>query len=96
MDGDGCITLLSKQIYNPYGISFISGNLQCVEQMKTIWNIDNKISEIHGSYIIQKYGNGIIPILNNIYKDSTEETRLNRKYLKYRSIIEQSIMLKSR
>lgn len=88
MDGDGCITLLSNQKYNPYGISFVSANLQCVEQMKKIWNIDNKISEQNGAYLLQKYGAGVIPILNNIYKDSTENTRLNRKYLKYRSIIE--------
>ena len=27
MDGDGCITLLSNQKYNPYGISFVSANL---------------------------------------------------------------------
>ena len=60
--------------------------------MKAIWGIDNKISDNNGAYLLQKYGAGVIPILNNMYKNSTEETRLNRKYLRYRSIIEQSIM----
>lgn len=92
MDGDGCITLLNHQKYNPYGISFVSANLQCVEQMKEIWGIDNKISEIRSAYIIQKYGKGCIPILNKIYENSTETSRLKRKYLKYRSIIEESII----
>lgn len=67
MDGDGCITILSNRIYNPFAISFTSGNKECVEQMKTIWNIDNTISDIHGSFIIQKSGSGCIPILEKMY-----------------------------
>ena len=31
MDGDGCITESKSHMYNPYGISFVSANLQCVQ-----------------------------------------------------------------
>lgn len=91
MDGDGCITLLNHQQYNPYGISFVSANLECVKQMKKIWNIDNKISINNNAYILQKYGKGCLDILNKMYENSTEDTRLERKYLKYRSIIQKCI-----
>ena len=43
MDGDGCITLLHNTLYNPYAISFVAANIKCVEQMKTLWEVDNKI-----------------------------------------------------
>lgn len=88
MDGDGCITIFSDENRtNPYGISFVSANKTCVEQMRAIWGINNKISELKGSYVLQKCGEGCIEILDSMYKDSTEDTRLNRKFLKYWSII---------
>lgn len=90
MDGDGCITIINNHRSNPYGISFVSANKLCVEQMKQIWNLPDKhtISENNGAYIIQKYGLGCLPILEKIYKTSTESTRLKRKYERYRSLIE--------
>lgn len=90
MDGDGCITFAKSHIYNPYGISFVSANEECVKQMKQLWELPetHKISSNNGAFILQKYGAGALEILHKIYKDSTEETRLNRKYNRYRSLIE--------
>lgn len=93
MDGDGCITEISTRNYNPYGISFVSANKQCVEQMKNIWNVDTKISENNGAFILQKQGKGCLDILNKMYENSTPNTRLERKYLKYWSIVEKSTMI---
>ena len=89
MDGDGCITLLTTKEYHPYGISFVSANKKCVEQMKEIWQLPptHAISENNGAFIVQKYGKDIIPILNKIYQNSTSKNRLDRKYQRYRSII---------
>lgn len=94
MDGDGSIIFLKTKKYNPYGISFVSANYNCIKQMKEIWGLpeDHAITETNGSYVISKYGKGCISILNKIYENSTENSRLNRKYERYRSIIEQSIM----
>lgn len=90
MDGDGCITKLTTQKYNPYGISFVSANLECVQQIKKLWELpeEHSISSMHGSYIVQKYGKGALLILDKIYENSTEDTRLDRKYNRYRSLIE--------
>lgn len=88
MDGDGCISIFSNKKYNPYGISFVSANKQCVEQMKDIWEIDNAISFMNNAYIVQKNGMDCLTILNKMYENSTELTRLNRKYNIYRSLIE--------
>lgn len=88
MDADGCISIRSNRRYYPYIISFVAKNKKCVEQMKEIWKIDNKITENNEVYIIAKEGRGVIPILNKIYENSSEQNRLNRKYAKYRSIVE--------
>lgn len=82
MDGDGCITYIKSHVYNPYGISFVSANLECVKQMKKIWELpeEHKISINNGAYILQKSGKGCLSILEKMYMNSTEQTRLNRKY----------------
>lgn len=94
MDGNESIILLNTKKYNLYGISFVTANYECAKQMKEIWGLPEKlaITLYNNAYLISKYGKGCIPILDNIYKNSTENNRLNRKYERYRSIIEQSIM----
>jgi hypothetical protein len=55
MDGDGCITFINDpNRTNPYGISFVSANRNCVEQIKKIWDlpIHHKISENNGAFIV--------------------------------------------
>lgn len=88
MDGDGCITLLQRQISNPYGLAFVSANLECVQQMKKLWGLpeSHAISETNGSYQIYKCGAGSLTIMNKMYKNSTETTRMKRKYDRYRSL----------
>ena len=88
MDADGCIYIRKNRKYNPYVLSFVAKNKKCVEQMKQIWNVDTKINSHNGAYTIMKEGKGIIEILNNIYKGSSDKNRLSRKYAKYRSIVE--------
>lgn len=56
--------------------------------MKKIWNIDNKIVERNGVFFLSKEGKETLSILNKIYKDSSDQNRLQRKYAKYRSITE--------
>jgi hypothetical protein len=56
--------------------------------MKQIWQVENKIVINNGAYMISKEGAGVIPILNKMYENSTEESRLTRKYNIYRSLIE--------
>ena len=87
MDADGCIYIRKNRKYNPYILSFVAKNKTCVEQMKQIWNVDTKINSYNGAYTIIKEGNEVIEILNNMYKDSSDKNRLDRKYAKYCSIV---------
>ena len=86
MDADGCIHIRTRD--NSPSLSFVSGNKTCIEQIKKILGITNKINILNGNnYNITKQGKDVIPLLNKIYEHSTEETRLNRKYNIYCTII---------
>lgn len=87
MNADGCIQVRSNRKNQPI-ISFVAKNQVCAEQMKQIWQVKNKIVINNGAYMISKEGAGVIPILNKMYENSTEESRLTRKYNIYRSLIE--------
>lgn len=84
MDADGCIHIRSN---NSPIITFVSANEKCAEQMKELWQTSNKILYNNTAYKISVEGQKAISILNNIYENSTEETRLDRKYNLYRSLI---------
>lgn len=86
MDADGCIHIREKRNNAP-SLSFVSGSQKCIEQIKNILNINNKISKQGNNYTIHKEGKEVIPILNKIYEHSTENTRLKRKYDIYCTII---------
>lgn len=90
MDGDGCITLLQRKISNPYGLAFVSANYDCVKQMREIWGLPetHAISKTNGSYQLYKCGIGSLSIMDKIYENSTETTRMKRKYDRYRSLTE--------
>lgn len=83
MDADGCIHIRTNG--SPI-ITFVSANKECVEQMKKIWQTENKICFQNNAYKIAIEGQKAILILDNIYKNSTEEIRLDRKYNLYRSL----------
>lgn len=86
MDADGCIHI-RKERNNAPSLSFVSGSQKCIEQIKNILNINNKISKQGNNYTIHKEGKEVISILNKIYEHSTENTRLKRKYDIYCTII---------
>lgn len=86
MDADGCIHIRKARNNTP-SLSFVSGSQKCIEQIKNILNINNKISKQGNNYTIHKEGKEVISILNKIYEHSTENTRLKRKYDIYCTII---------
>lgn len=86
MDADGCIHITSRN--NNPSLSFVSGSKTCIEQIQRILGITNKISNpSRTNFSIAKQGQGVIPILNKIYEHSTDETRLDRKYNLYCTIV---------
>lgn len=86
MDADGCIHI-RKERNNAPSLSFVSGSLKCLEQLKKILNINNKINKQNNNYLLAKEGQEVKNILNKIYEHSTEKTRLKRKYDIYCTII---------
>lgn len=91
MDADGCIHI-RKERNNAPSLNFVSGSQKCIEQIKNILNITNKINKQGNNYMLNKEGKEVIPILNKIYEHSTNATRLDRKYKLYCTIVEQSTM----
>jgi intein/homing endonuclease len=89
-DGDGSLHYLKGT--NNFRISFTSGSSKFLEDIKKELNIIS-ISLGHSkdtnTYQLQISGRKQIEkILNYLYKDSTENTRLDRKYSKYLECLE--------
>lgn len=84
MDADGCIC--KRKDRKGVSISFVSHRKECLEQIETILQIDNKISYINNNYFFIKDGKQVKDILDKIYKDSAEDSRLERKYNIYCSL----------
>jgi hypothetical protein len=88
-DGDGSICIVkSKVIENINFRANIISSLECVNYIKVYLesiNISsNKIFSKHDQNIHYiTFGKDVIKFLNWIYKDSSEETRLDRKYNKF-------------
>lgn len=87
-DGDGSLHWLQNT--NNYRISFTSGSREFLEAIQkelecsslSIQNQNNTYQfQISGVHKVEK-------ILNYLYKDSTESTRLDRKYLSYLNCLE--------
>lgn len=85
MDADGCICIRKDR--NSPSLSFVSHTKETLEQIRDILKIKNKISYINNNYFIIKSGKEVIDILDNIYRNSTESNRLNRKYDIYCSLL---------
>ena len=81
IDGDGCIRVNNHQ---QISLSFCAGNYRCVEQINQILEINNKVSFSGNCYRVQVTGNKKAKnILDNLYRDSINSTRLDRKYYIY-------------
>lgn len=84
-DGDGSLHYL--QSTDNYRISFTSGSKKFLEDIQKELNITNLSlghSDDTNTYQLQISGRKQVErILNYIYQDSTENTRLNRKYNSY-------------
>lgn len=78
-DSDGNLSFRNKDCSKPI-FQFVSANLECANQIKRILNIDTKIKNNNGAFMVTKEGKGVKPILEKLYKSSTENTRLKRKY----------------
>lgn len=84
IDGDGCIRINNHQ---QISLSFCSGNQECVEQFRDIIGVNNKIKKDKCTYSIQVTGNiKAKNILDKIYKDSNDNSRLSRKYSIYKTL----------
>ena len=80
IDGDGCIRINNS---NQISLSFCSGNKKCIEQFAKLLKLDNSItsSKTDSTYRIQITGNSkALLLLDEIYKNSKPENRLDRKY----------------
>ena len=85
LDADGYIGIRKDR--NENCLNFISANKKCVEQVEFILGINNTISTNNGAYCFNKSGKEIKNILDKVYENSTEKSRLERKYNIYRSMI---------
>ena len=92
-DADGCLTF-ERQRYDRPALYMVSGNLECIEQIKKIFQWDTKITtyknsknEISGYQLHKSEKQEVLRILDLMYQNSTENSRLKRKYEK-RSLIE--------
>ena len=84
IDGDGCIRINNHQ---QISLEFCSGNKECVEQMKQILHLENKITQDKNTFHVQVTGNKKAKaILDTLYENSTYDTRLNRKYNIYKTL----------
>jgi len=84
IDGDGYVRINN---HHQISLGFCSGNKKCIEQFKKIIDLDNKISQDKYTFSIQVTGNKKAKaILDKIYKNSNDNTRLNRKYSIYKTL----------
>ena len=84
IDGDGCIRINNHQ---QISLSFCGGSETCVQQVKNLLSIDNKIKLDNKTYSFQVTGNiKAKNILDKIYANSTEKNRLERKYSIYKTL----------
>ena len=89
MDADGCISIRNRNGDKKVPtLSFCAHKKECLEQIREIIQINNTISSINNNYFLIKEGKEVKLILDKFYKNSTENSRLTRKYNIYCSILE--------
>lgn len=85
IDGDGTVSR-RKNKGNIY-VVFYSGNEECVKQMANIWEVDNSPHFQAGVWRLCVEGNQkAYHILEKIYENSSEKTRLDRKYQVFKQL----------
>ena len=86
MDGDGCISVINRGKYKSISLSF-TGTLEMLQELKSIFNIDNKITFYRNSYALH-IGKivDVLRILKNIYNEA--DLYMTRKYNKYKEYLE--------
>lgn len=85
MDADGSIHIRKS---NGLGsLSFSCHTEQPLIFIKDTFGIANKISKVNNNFFLNKEGKDVLDILNKIYENSTEKTRLNRKYQLYCTLV---------
>lgn len=88
-DGDGSLHYLKST--NNYRVSFTSGSESFLQDIQKELGTNVSIRKQKDSHTYQLQISGrkqVERILNYLYKDSTESTRLDRKYLKYLDCLE--------
>ena len=68
--------------YNP-----VKGNLNAAYAKCYSEDLTFKISKVNNNFFLNKEGKDVLDILNKIYENSTEKTRLNRKYQLYCTLV---------
>ena len=88
-DGDGCLRY--DKIRKCYGLSFVSGSVSFLTEIRDVLGI-SRIKVCHSHEKAYRFElvaqNDLYRILTSMYKDSTEDSRLDRKYNKYQEFIE--------
>lgn len=85
MDADGCISIRSDN--DSPSLSFVAHKKEVLEWIKEKLEWENAISDINNNYFMIKQGYGAIQALNKIYETSIEQSRLDRKYNLYCSLL---------
>lgn len=81
IDGDGCVRVNNHQ---QISLSFCGGSETCVNQVRDILGITNIVGRDGNTYRFQVTGNRKAKaILDKIYANSKDSTRLDRKYKVY-------------
>lgn len=86
MDGDGCISVVNRDKHKYISLSF-TGTLEMLQELKSTFNVDNKITFYRNSYALH-IGKvlDVLRILNNIYNEA--DLYMTRKYNKYQEYLQ--------
>ena len=88
-DGDGCLRY--DKTRKCYGLSFVSGSIPFLTEIRDALEISRlKICHSHGrTYSFELVArDDLYRILTSLYQDSTDVTRLSRKYNKYQEFLQ--------
>ena len=90
LDGDGCIQRMGN---TDTSVSFVGTSHFILDLQKDInrmlgWDVKGTIQNYRSWYVLKYGGNASsLTLLTWLYKDTTPETRLDRKYAKYQDLI---------
>lgn len=86
MDGDGCISVVNRGKHKYISLSF-TGTLEMLQELKSIFSVDNKITFYRNSYALHiGKTSDVLRILKNIYNEAN--LYMTRKYNKYQEYLE--------